>query len=431
LIEKAKSRIKIVQYQSLFSKLKRDPLPHMVVMDETKALADAIQCVSTNQDNLMMNWIFLKDIVHNALKVLYLDADMCHDGAAYALQDILYRHCRKMAIERLADDAEALQAFAAQPVEQQKILRREYPVSKYDMQRRVHLASGAQQWMLLVQDLVAGRRVLVVCGSSKEAAVLSKRVAEFVTGELGVGLYTSETDNKEDLQHLTSCWNKYQIIIISSTITIGLAYQEVLHRVYVLPHTLSSTPQQAWQGTGRCGKCFTGETVVRWDGDDAHLRNVTKQEISRKVQQQLDYYIERKGVVEASVRGEKTRLSFTLERQSLNGEGSTVCCDMLTLMAHSKVERSYCFSDSEWMSYFLYIAKRKGIPIAALVLAETDGGESEEDEHVAAEVKEALHAEGAHRAEMFDKMSLEGLPMYSVQKLSQQKQHCKSTHRRR
>eukprot|EP00953_Heterococcus_sp_UTEX-ZZ885_P001187 1142-Heterococcus_DN1.PRE.1 len=195
-IAKAKSRIKIVQYQSLFSKLKRDPLPHMVVMDETKALADAIQCVSTNQDNLMMNWIFLKDIVHNAQKVLYLDADMCHDGAAYTLQDILYRHCRKMTIERLADDAEALQAFAAQPAEQQKILRREYPVSKYDMQRKVLLASGAQQWKLLVQDLVAGRRVLVVCGSSKEAAVLSKRVAEFVTGELGVGLYTSETDNK-------------------------------------------------------------------------------------------------------------------------------------------------------------------------------------------------------------------------------------------
>jgi hypothetical protein len=201
-IEKAKSRIKIVQYQSLFSKLKRDPLPHMIVMDETKALADAIQCVSTNQDNLMMNWMFLKAVVYNALKVLYLDADMCHDGAAYALQDILYRHCRTTTIQRLADDAEALQAFAAQPLEQQKILRREYPVSKYDMQRKLKLATGAQQWKLLVRDLVASERVLVVCGSSKEAAVLSKRVTEFVTGELGIGLYTSETDNKEDLQHL-------------------------------------------------------------------------------------------------------------------------------------------------------------------------------------------------------------------------------------
>eukprot|EP00953_Heterococcus_sp_UTEX-ZZ885_P019861 11094-Heterococcus_DN1.PRE.1 len=74
-IEKILSRIKIVQYQSLYSKLKRCPLPHMVVMDETKALADAIQCVPTNQSNLMNNWMFLKDIVHNALKVLYLDAD--------------------------------------------------------------------------------------------------------------------------------------------------------------------------------------------------------------------------------------------------------------------------------------------------------------------------------------------------------------------
>jgi hypothetical protein len=127
---KLKSRIKIVQYQSLFSKLKQCPLPHMIAMDETKALADAIQCIPTNQDNLMLNWMFLKDVVYYALKVLYLDADMCHDGAAYALQDILYKHCRTTTIERLADDAEALQAFAAQPLEQQKILRREYPVSK-------------------------------------------------------------------------------------------------------------------------------------------------------------------------------------------------------------------------------------------------------------------------------------------------------------
>jgi hypothetical protein len=36
--------IKIVQYQSLHSKLTRGPLPHMVVRDETKALADAIHC---------------------------------------------------------------------------------------------------------------------------------------------------------------------------------------------------------------------------------------------------------------------------------------------------------------------------------------------------------------------------------------------------
>jgi hypothetical protein len=195
--------IKIVQYQSLHSKLKRGPLPHMVVRDETKALADAIQCVSTNQENLMVNWMFLKDVVHNALKVLHLDADMCHDGAAYALQDMLFTHCRTTTIGRLSHDADALQAFAAQPVEQQKILRRQYSVSEFDMQRKVRPATGAQQWKLLVRDLAAGRRVLVVCGSVKEAAVMSYRLAEFVNGDLGIGLYTSETDNKKELQNLT------------------------------------------------------------------------------------------------------------------------------------------------------------------------------------------------------------------------------------
>jgi hypothetical protein len=285
------------------------------------------------------------------------------------------------------------------------------------MQRKVRLASGAQQWRLLVRDLTTGKRVLVVCGSAKEAAVMSNRLAEFVTGELTVGLYTSETDNKEDLQNLIECWNRHQLIINSSTITIGLDYQELLHRVYVMPHRMSSTPQQAWQGTGRARKCFTGEVVVRWGSNDAHLRAITRSEIDRKVKEQLDFFLKKKGVVETSIRGEKTKLCFTLKSEVLNGQASTVCCDMLTLMAHSKVERSYCYSDSEWLSYFLYIARRKGIPIADLMVDEVEDGGSEDDEEVAAEAKEALQAEGAHRADMFDHMSTEGLPMYSVQQL--------------
>jgi hypothetical protein len=101
----------------------------------------------------------------------------------------------------------------------------------------------------------------------------------------------------------------------------------------------------------------------------------------------------------------------------LTTQASTVCCDMLTLMAHSKVERSYCHSDSEWMSYFLYIAERKGLPISDLQLERPVHEDEEQDEAIVAEAKAALQAEGEHRADAFDKMSLEGLPMYSVQEL--------------
>jgi hypothetical protein len=48
---------------------------------------------------------------------------------------------------------------------------------------------------------------------------------------------------------------------------------------------------------------------------------------------------------------------------------------------------------------------------------DVDGEDCDNDEEVSAEADEALHAEGAHRAEMFDNMSVEGLPMYSVQEL--------------
>jgi hypothetical protein len=66
------------------------------------------------------------------------------------------------------------------------------------------------------------------------------------------------------------------------------------------------------------------------------------------------------------------------------------------------------------MSYFLYIAERKGIPISDLELERNVHEDGEEDEAIVAEAKAALQAEGEHRADAFDKMSLEGLPMYSV-----------------
>eukprot|EP00953_Heterococcus_sp_UTEX-ZZ885_P001395 1265-Heterococcus_DN1.PRE.3 len=182
---------------------------------------------------------------------------------------------------------------------------------------------------------------------------------------------------------------------------------------------MSFTPQQAWQGSGRCRNCFTGEIVVRWDGNDAHLREITRKEINNIVRKQLQYYVERKGVVETRVAQEKCRMYFTLEREVVNGQANTVCGDMLTLMAHSKVERSYCHSDSEWMSYFLYIAKRKGIHISTLVPFEDDDSieAEQDDEELAAEAKEALQAEGEYRADSFNKMSVEGLPMYSMHEL--------------
>jgi hypothetical protein len=183
-VEDVMSRIKIVQYQSIAALLKKAPTCDLLILDETKSLAGAICCTSTNGANLMENWCFLQQSSMSAQKVLFLDADQTHDGAAYALQDMLYKHYMDKTAEYLAQQAEderarqfifgaketpaatALSNWYAQP--RDKILRREYPVSKWDMQRKLKPASGAMLREVMKEDLITSRRILVVCGSVNE-----------------------------------------------------------------------------------------------------------------------------------------------------------------------------------------------------------------------------------------------------------------------
>ena len=48
----------------------------------------------------------------------------------------------------------------------------------------------------------------------------------------GVGLYTADTDNREDIKTLNESWNKFQCIIYTSCITTGADYTGVVERVY-------------------------------------------------------------------------------------------------------------------------------------------------------------------------------------------------------
>eukprot|EP00953_Heterococcus_sp_UTEX-ZZ885_P016462 9254-Heterococcus_DN1.PRE.1 len=61
-----------------------------IISDEFRSTASTM-VASTNGERIAMHWETLKDLCNVALKVLFLDADMCVDSCAYKLQDVLMK----------------------------------------------------------------------------------------------------------------------------------------------------------------------------------------------------------------------------------------------------------------------------------------------------------------------------------------------------
>ena len=157
-----------------------------------------------------------------AENVVFFDADMLHDGAAYETQDALWCHAHDNTLcylqHRVEDERELALTGVVSPVTLTAkkalddwlahpplpILRRVYSTAA--MQRGVLLATDTI-WEMIESDLISDgeNRIMIVCGSAKEANAVSERIGQFIHASL-IGMYTGETGNKADFGNLESAW---------------------------------------------------------------------------------------------------------------------------------------------------------------------------------------------------------------------------------
>jgi Origin of replication binding protein len=414
----------ILEYESLF---RLQGVFDLVILDEWRSICETIQCVGTNKARLLDHWMKLKTLTVAAQKVLFMDADMLHDGASYEAQDALWNFCkqneRAYLEEKVIEERDMaftgtvklvhltararLDALNTGPP--QPILRKTYDSAA--MQRGILLATDAQIWEMIEADLTSDvrHRIMIVCGSVKEACAVQQRCGEIIDSEL-VGLYTGETNNREDFCDIKKAWRAWSVIIFTSTLTTGADYTELLYRAYLLPSTGASKPRDAHQQLGRARELTNTEYVVRWNGD--HIRTVTKAQVDSTVDAEKEKLIQRGGLVERSVNQEKVKLFLALGTEYHEGEWRPICSDMSALIAYSNAESSFTHSDAEWMAYFMYIARRKNYTERILI---TDSDRTAALELAA---KQAAEAEAIRRAQVFDSIDISRVPLYSVKALA-------------
>ena len=341
-----------------------------VIYDEQRSLCESA-VARTNRLSTAANLKVHVDLTALAEKVIFMDADMLMDGAAYAVQDMLMANrcsfrCAQLLL--MADELEkqgqdnsdlVLAAVDVLTGRLEKIKRIENNVIK--MEREVVLVNDGEFLHQLHADLTAGHRIVVAVGSVSEAANLAEMFKE-----VAVGLYTSRTDNHSDFEDITKAWDQHQLIIFTSTLTTGADYCTPIHRVYAFPCINTCTPHDMHQMIGRvrnvdCPSIWVRSHTVT--GEVPLLRTVDRVEVDRQFVQQLEL-LKMSGAHHSKKHMECTQLlKFTIGPKFYERKYTPATSNLLVLQAYSNARRVYTRSMPEWLSYFAYMGRQKGYKI--------------------------------------------------------------------
>jgi hypothetical protein len=361
----------------------------LVVMDEFRSLIETIQG-ATNGLKTLLHWEKLKSLTLQSEKNLFLCADMSFDGAAEDVLQMLIKHEASLKCAALKKEARSIMPlFKEQQARQDALVLEAFRlettlpevhriVSKVQKMKRCNIITdeiGAiSKAAALLQE---GKRIAICCGSIKEATMYAAFLSEVIPKEK-IGLYTSLSDNKKDVKELEKCWNVFQCIIFTSTITTGADYngkgKDPIHSVFLFPSTNACTPRDMCQMAGRLRKISSGNIYVAVPLGNAYqacssadISNAFKAELQR-----LEGCTVTLGKV---LQDTSSELRYTLTPAVLERSYTETPHDLLIIGAYSAAEKSFCRTIKSWMSVYLYLSAKKGYS-----LQNCDDSDSDEQE---------------------------------------------------
>jgi hypothetical protein len=196
----------ILQVESLH-RIERDYIPYdLVVMDESESLLAQMNSVGTHGEHHKLNYEMIARVVENAGKVIAMDAFV--SVRTFAFLDFfrerssgIFIHNTFQPYDRQAHELCVLQG------------RRVLPDFVGLMNKAIEFAK-------------IGKRIVFVCSSRTKGATLYER---FLKEGFRVIFHSSEDgkEQKEVLLNVREEWAKYQIVIYTTTITVGVSYSNV------------------------------------------------------------------------------------------------------------------------------------------------------------------------------------------------------------
>jgi hypothetical protein len=357
----------IVEYESLW---RLDVGQYdLVICDEFRSIITTMNS-PTNGNHKTANFDRFQSLLIAATTVIYSDADMRFDGACYEFQDIVWRARSDARVLTCVHDARrAREAGLSDAMFLDRALywSNPAPIKRIDpahsrICRDVKLVDREAMLWRLRADVLKKRRVGVACGSRKEAEAIREMLSSYTDS---IGLFTSESDNKEDLQQLTETWDQFQVIIFTPVITTGADYNSWVHRVFIFPCTGCSTPRDGLQMTGRFRKVHTNQVYAGSKHNDLDKLSaiVTDGESLLGMKTDMLTKIKEAGsLIKSAITDVFSMLRLDLGPKYVGSFQEAP--DMLKSMAaFSEVERSFVPCMENWMAMFLHIAESKGYSV--------------------------------------------------------------------
>ena len=184
-------------------------------------------------------------------------------------------------------------------------------------------------------------------------------------------MYTAETDNKEELKaDLDKLWSKAQLIIFTSTITVGMDFTLDTWRVFMVASLGCCPPSDAHQGCGRFRKVITNEIWATIPEDpfynsDEPIPPVTRQLLDEKFQQNLGMINGAGTELKELVQKAKCDLVDTLQPKYIVSELISAPSILRVAAAYDMVPREACQFGNNlgWFQYYQYMCMLKQYPM--------------------------------------------------------------------
>jgi hypothetical protein len=347
----------------------------LVVMDEFRSCIETVQS-STNGMKTLHHWDQLKNLTLRAEKVLFLCADMSFDGAANAVLQMLVQHEAAVNSDALLQAAGSMQLdlrdYDEQKRQKDAMVKEAYNlkmnpqvvhriVSKVHKLKRCNVLTDQYSALgragALLQE---GKRIVLCCASINAAGMYASYLSGIVDSEQ-IGLYTSKTDNKADVKTLQACWDRYQCIIFTSTITTGADYNTPIDSVFLFPAIKTCSPRDMCQMVGRVHQLTSGNIYISVDPGEI-VEACSSADISKAFDKEIEKLCTCTVTLGDVLQSTASELKHTLAPEVLNRSYRRTPHDLLVIGAYSAAENSFCNMKS-WMAVYMYMSQKKGYSV--------------------------------------------------------------------
>jgi hypothetical protein len=248
----------VVQYESLH-RLTRSY--NVVICDEFHSICESMVSEKTNGPNMLSNFNVLEAQFHNAKHVIVMDADYYVDGACERILQEIF--------EKSISYAPMVPTTLVVHCEEKR------------MRRKVVMKCDERSYIEIRGMLRAGEKIGICCPSLTDMERMAEMFKNDVTGKILI--YSSIHGDRDDTYDIDDAWKDAQLVMFTSTLTVGADCQIMFHKIFVKISSTGSgpNPRTTFQMTGRFRGVKTFELGLMYS-KTTDVITVTRAEIDKE-----------------------------------------------------------------------------------------------------------------------------------------------------